>query len=141
MKYITTADESRSLDREAMKSYGFPEAVLMENAGSDVVSLIQPEIDWKGKSVVVVCGTGNNGGDGFVIARYLCALTASVAVLLCGNEAHMSETARLYRRIVEKMWVQVIPVSEDTDWETPLESADVIVDALIGTGLSERSAA
>ena len=40
MKYITTADESRSLDREAMKSYGFPEAVLMENAGSDVVSLI-----------------------------------------------------------------------------------------------------
>ena len=138
MKYITTADESRSLDREAMKSYGFPEAVLMENAGSDVVSLIQPEIDWKGKSVVVVCGTGNNGGDGFVIARYLCALTASVAVLLCGNEAHMSETARLYRRIVEKMWVQVIPVSEDTDWETPLESADVIVDALIGTGLSRE---
>ena len=58
MKYITTADESRSLDREAMKSYGFPEAVLMENAGSDVVSLIQSEIDWKGKSVVVVCGTG-----------------------------------------------------------------------------------
>lgn len=102
MKYITTADESRSLDREAMKSYGFPEAVLMENAGSDVVSLIQPEIDWKGKSVVVVCGTGNNGGDGFVIARYLCALTASVALLLCGNEAHMSEMARLYRRIVEK---------------------------------------
>lgn len=138
MKYITTADESRSLDREAMKSYGFPEAVLMENAGSDVVSLIQPEIDWKGKSVVVVCGTGNNGGDGFVIARYLCALTASVAVLLCGNEAHMSETARLYRRIVEKMGVQVIPVSEDTDWETPLESADVIVDALIGTGLSRE---
>lgn len=138
MKYITTADESRSLDREAMKSYGFPEAVLMENAGSDVVSLIQPEIDWKGKSVVVVCGTGNNGGDGFVIARYLCALSASVAVLLCGNEAHMSETARLYRRIVEKMGVQVIPVSEDTDWETPLESADVIVDALIGTGLSRE---
>ena len=85
MKYITTADESRSLDLEAMKSYGFPEAVLMENAGSDVVSLIQPEIDWKGKSVVVVCGTGNNGGDGFVIARYLCALSVSVAVLLCGN--------------------------------------------------------
>ena len=50
----------------------------------------------------------------------------------------MSETARLYRRIVEKMWVQVIPVSEDTDWETPLESADVIVDALIGTGLSRE---
>lgn len=138
MKYITTADESRSLDREAMKSYGFPEAVLMENAGRDVVSLIQPEIDWKGKSVVVVCGTGNNGGDGFVIARYLCAQTASVAVLLCGNEAHMSETARLYRRIAEKMGVQVIPISEDTDWETPLESADVIVDALIGTGLSRE---
>ena len=138
MKYITTADESRSLDREAMTSYGFPEAVLMENAGRDVVSLLRPEIDWKGKSVVVVCGTGNNGGDGFVIARYLCALSASVAVLLCGNEAHMSETARLYRRIIEKMWVQVIPVSEDTDWETPLESADVIVDALIGTGLSRE---
>ena len=138
MKYITTADESRSLDREAMTSYGFPEAVLMENAGRDVVSLLRPEIDWKGKSVVVVCGTGNNGGDGFVIARYLCALSSSVAVLLCGNEAHMSETARLYRRIIEKMGIQVIPVSEDTDWETPLESADVIVDALIGTGLSRE---
>ena len=46
MKYITTADESRSLNGEAMKSYGFPEAVLMEKAGRDVVWLIQAEIDW-----------------------------------------------------------------------------------------------
>lgn len=136
MKHVTTAAESRALDKTAMEDLGFPEAVLMENAGGDVVRLLSQEIGWSDKKVVVVCGTGNNGGDGFVIARYLCALCRGLMVVLCGNEAHQSASSHLYRRIVEEMGIRVIPASEKKKWVIPLLKADVIVDALIGTGLS-----
>lgn len=86
---LTKNEEAKFLDAMAMKEYGIPEMVLMENAGASVVRLTEPFVDWDDAFTVILCGTGNNGGDGFVAARYAAGLGAKVLVLLMGNEAHM----------------------------------------------------
>lgn len=132
---LATTKEARRLDRIAMDEYGIPEAVLMENAGSSVVRLVKESVVWKDAHVVVVCGTGNNGGDGFVIARYAQEEGAQVTVLIMGHEDHMSDASRMYRHVLEKMSVCVIPISTAKEAKLYLEEADIMVDALIGTGL------
>ncbi len=134
---LTSTEESRTLDKRAMEDYGLPEMVLMENAGASVVALTAHRVDWAGAFAVVVCGTGNNGGDGFVIARHAMARGARVMVLLMGDESHMSEASRLYRGILEKMDVPVIAIDKAADWISYIYKADILVDALIGTGLSK----
>ena len=94
---ITTAEEARQLDKKAM-DIGLTEEVLMENAGRAVIELTKDEIIWQGASVVVVAGTGNNGGDGFVAARYAKAAGASVMVITIGNEDHRKPIAKLYKK-------------------------------------------
>lgn len=133
---LATTEEARRLDRRAMEEYGIPEAVLMENAGSSVVRLMKEHISWEDTQVVVVCGTGNNGGDGFVIARYAHEEGAHVTVLVMGNEAHMSEASRMYRHVLEKMCIHVVPITKAQEAKTYLQKADIVVDALIGTGLT-----
>lgn len=110
----------------------------MENAGASVVRLTEPFVDWDDAFTVILCGTGNNGGDGFVAARYAAGLGAKVLVLLMGNEAHMSESSKLYRHTAEKMGIPVIPVSKAEEGAPYIHEADILVDALIGTGLSSE---
>lgn len=133
---LTTAEESRKLDRLAMEKYGLPEEVLMENAGAAAVSLMADEISWEGASVTVLCGTGNNGGDGFVIARYAEEAGADAVILLVGDPAHMGASAERYYVLAEKMGIQVIRVSSAAEADAWFRDASVIVDALIGTGLT-----
>ena len=135
---LVTAKEARHLDQIAMETYGIPEMVLMENAGSSVVRLMEKYISWDGKDVVVVCGTGNNGGDGFVIARYAKEAGARVSILLMGNESHMSEASTCYRRVDEKMYMNAHVVTKAQEAVPWLQRADIIVDALIGTGLKRK---
>ncbi len=135
---LTTAEEARRLDEIAMKDYGIPEMVLMENAGSAVVRLMEKYISWDGKDVVIVCGTGNNGGDGFIIARYAQEAGARVKILLMGNEDHMSEAAKCYRKVAEKMFMTARVITKASEAVSTLEGADIIVDALIGTGLKRK---
>ncbi len=133
---LTSTEESRALDKRAMEDWGFPEMVLMENAGASVVELTASHVTWDGAFVVIVCGTGNNGGDGFVIARHVAAKGAKVMVLLMGDESHMSEASKCYRAMVEKMEIPVIAIEKAADWISYIYKADILVDALIGTGLS-----
>lgn len=133
---LTTAEESRKLDRAAMEEYGLPEAVLMENAGASLVRLLEGKISWEGRDTVILCGTGNNGGDGFVAARYAAMEGADVTVLLMGNAAHMGESSRMYRKAAEKMGIPVVEISRAAEALPFVSSADILIDALIGTGLS-----
>lgn len=135
---LTKTEESRLLDSMAMKEYGIPEMVLMENAGASVVRLTQPYVDWDGAFTVILCGTGNNGGDGFVAARYAAEKGARVLVLLMGNEAHMSESSKQYKAVAEKMGIPVISISKAEEGAPYIHDADILVDALIGTGLSSE---
>ena len=133
---LTDTEESRRLDKRAMEDWGLPEMVLMENAGASVVALTDGKVTWDGAFAVIVCGTGNNGGDGFVIARHAAAKGAKVMVLLMGDESHMSEAGKCYRAMVEKMDIPVIAIEKAVDWISYIYKADILVDALIGTGLS-----
>ena len=83
---VTTAAEMRELDRLAIETYGIPGVVLMENAGAQVVRILWQEYpDLQARRVAVLCGRGNNGGDGFVIARYLHNMGVSVSVFIMGE--------------------------------------------------------
>lgn len=137
---LTTTKEARLLDQRVMEDYGLPEAVLMENAGASVIRLMSQRFSWNGRYAVIVCGTGNNGGDGFVAARYAVLAGADVIILLMGNEAHMGPSASLFRKEAEKEGIPVISLQKAEEAIPYFERADVIIDALIGTGLQKAVA-
>ena len=96
MQKVTTAAQMRNMDRIAMHGiYAIAPAVLMENAGHAVAERAGAWLEgWDGKDVVLFCGKGNNGGDGFVIARHILAAGARAYVYVLGEEADYSDAAR-----------------------------------------------
>ena len=123
--------EMRILDRNA-RHFGIRASDLMENAGKAVADFARDEFAASGKRILVVCGTGNNGGDGLVVARLL-SKEARVTVLLARPPDQLgSEETRLnFERL------QDVPVVEGLDGsEAAMSQSDLIVDALLGTGAS-----
>jgi NAD(P)H-hydrate epimerase len=138
MKLVTAA-QMQSLDRRAIHEAGIAGAVLMERAGAGVVAALAGRYGSpKGKSVTVLCGKGNNGGDGFVIARLLRRGGARVRVVLTTEEKGLTSDARtMYRRFVRLAGRAVVSTCRTgTGIEDALRGADFIVDALFGTGLT-----
>ncbi len=133
---ILTAAEARALDARVMGEYGMAEATLMKAAGTAVARILAERTDVRGSKVCVVCGTGNNGGDGFVCAKRLQKMGAKVCVLLFGDAGHMGESAKKFRRAAEKAGIPVSEIAAAAEAETLLSEADTIIDALIGTGLT-----
>jgi len=135
---LALASEMRELDRQAIKDYGIPGAVLMENAGRGLVS--EMEKAWgpvKGGKYVVFCGKGNNGGDGLVIARHLHNMGASVAVRIFSDE--MKGDALVNLKAARKMALDVKPLGKGLKAETAsVRHADAVVDAIFGTGLTQE---
>lgn len=132
---VATAEESRALDHAAMDRYALPESVLMENAGASVVHLTEGRIRWEGTSAAVVCGTGNNGGDGMVAARYAAEAGADVIILLMGDPGHMGDSACQYKKTAEAMGIPVIRIQQAGEAIPYLEKSSVVIDALVGTGM------
>ena len=131
---VFTAAEMRALDARAIRELGIPGPRLMDHAGTGAAGLIARWLaPIRGKTVVVVCGKGNNGGDGFVVARRLKARGAAVRVLLVGRRAEVrgdaADALGRWRGRVEE-------VEEPSGFARALGGADVIVDALLGTGVS-----
>src|SRR5208282_3996616 len=120
---------------------GIPASVLMENAGASVANTITELYDLKSKVVVIVGGTGNNGGDGFVIARHLANLGAFVKVALLGRDEDIkTEEAKRNWAVLSKMDVDVEKLSIQDNREIELlqewiGSSFVLVDAILGTGV------
>ena len=135
---LATAAEMRELDRRTIEEYGIPGIVLMENAGRAVVSAIAHE--WgpvEGKRYVIFCGKGNNGGDGLVIARRLHNMGAKVSVRLFSGD--MKGDAGINLNAARNMGIEIAPVSRDLSEENTLAAhADVVIDAIFGTGLSSE---
>ncbi len=138
--------EIREVDRLAIEQFGIPGVVLMENAGRGCSQLIQEH--WVTGRVVICCGKGNNGGDGFVIARYLENAGWTVKVRLAFPSAQVSGDAAIFltsiiRSKIDVRTLQSTQANESSDPETlawseflsELDAADLVVDALLGTGL------
>ncbi len=88
--------------KEVEDNCGIPKLTLMENAGRNIYQILREKFDLKNKKILVVCYHGNNGGDGFVAARYLCE-ESDVTVLFIGDESRLKEEAKTnYKRIIKK---------------------------------------
>jgi len=123
--------EVKVLDRNS-EYYGVPTLQLMENAGKGVAEFIRSTLKKQKKDILIFCGTGNNGGDGFVAARYL-AQYYNVSVFLAGTDIKTEIAQKNYR----KLGSYEIKISTSlNDLETLLANHDVIVDALLGIGLT-----
>jgi len=128
----------QALDRKAIERYGVPSLALMENAGravaAEALRLLKPV---PRPRVAVVCGTGNNGGDGFVAARHLSNAGVAVSVFVVGSVERLKNDAAVYYRVLKKCGYAGKAVRGVTaGFRKNLQSSDLIVDAVFGVGLS-----
>lgn len=147
MQKVLSAEEMRQVDRLTTEKYGIPSIILMENAAHAVANVIKDNLSGSvtGKSFLILCGKGNNGGDGAALARILWRQGAKVAVYLFGRIAETKGDARTNFEIVKKIAsdslsnnlnFQEIDSPRDlpmTEWQ----QKNVVVDALFGTGLNK----
>ena len=129
-----TRNQVRRVDRMAMEDYGISGVVLMENAGRGVADLLAQRTP--DGPVVICCGTGNNAGDGFVIARHLEIRGIACRVLVWADPSKLRGDAAVNFRILQRTDVP-IDIFADHDsarLESLLDGAAWIVDALLGTG-------
>ena len=133
---VSSAAEMRALDRKAMEEFGIPEDVLMENAGEAAYRVLEREVGATGKRIIILCGVGNNGGDGFVMARRLHAAGFDVQVSVAGDERRLSGSTLKNLEMLSRLPVRVASLQEIGPLIPELAASDVIVDALLGTGLS-----
>ncbi len=130
---VLTATQTRVAEQIAFKA-GLSGARLMENAGSAATRVIKQEYDIKGKQVVVIAGQGNNGGDGFVVARKLKEYGAKVTVILAMGIAVTPDSNAMLTR-ARQMPIPVVNFYDDTDLALRLiGAADLLVDAIFGIG-------
>jgi ADP-dependent NAD(P)H-hydrate dehydratase / NAD(P)H-hydrate epimerase len=138
MKPVLTRAQMRAFDRCAIDDCHVPGLVLMENAGRGAADVITALYAPAGLRIVVVCGTGNNGGDGFVVARHMLGRGADVSVVLAGKSEGLRGDAATNHRAFTGLGGGVVELSPGfaaADLERALAGADLIVDALFGTGL------
>jgi NAD(P)H-hydrate epimerase len=132
-KTFLTRDEVRDVDRRAIEEYGLPGVVLMENAGRGCAELIDHG------PVVICCGRGNNGGDGYVIARHLANRGIAVEIISICSIEQLKGDARINADVAVKSGLPITIASESTEWESlgsRMRESAWIIDALLGTGFT-----
>ncbi len=135
---VSSVAEMKELDRRATAEFGISQELLMENAGQAVYSVISRELGVKGNSFVVLCGGGNNGGDGLVVARKIHSAGGEVKVFLLDDESKFRGAARSNYETVSKMPIEIAPVDSVNSVILDIFEADGIVDAMLGTGLARQ---
>ena len=139
MRVLNSA-QMREADRRTIEEIGIPSLVLMENAGRQVVAAMEAmHSDLLERQVAVLCGRGNNGGDGFVVARTLLQRGVDVSVFLIGRVADVRGDARINLEILGRLGLTVVEIADSQAWElhfSEVSDCTLIVDAIFGTGLN-----
>jgi NAD(P)H-hydrate epimerase len=135
---VAKVEEMKDLDRRATEEFGITEDLLMENAGQAVYFVMLQEIGIRGNKFVVLCGGGNNGGDGLVVARKIHSNGGEVKVFLLDNETKFKGAAKKNFEIVSRMPIEMSRVSTIDSVISELLDCDAIVDAIFGTGLVRK---
>ncbi len=136
---IVTAAQMRALDRQTIQEARIPSLTLMERAGAGTVSEMQRFFGLlKGRRITILCGKGHNGGDGLVVARLLVKQRAIVRVLLLHPVTELApDTRTMYRRLLRLAGRRLIDASPSAEHlSAHVDAAEILVDALLGTGLS-----
>jgi hydroxyethylthiazole kinase-like uncharacterized protein yjeF len=140
---VMTRDQVRAFDAWAIDELGIPGVVLMENAGRSCAELIAEKLSAiTHPRVCIFCGTGNNGGDGFVIARHLLNRRFDVVVVVCGSRSRIRGDAKANLDILKGLGALIETLNVDAEEGTSgcvstfAQNADMIVDAIFGTGLT-----
>jgi len=144
MQFLS-GQQSRNVDQLAIAEFGMSGLVLMENAGRGVADLLE-RLELKRTSrIIICCGKGNNGGDGFVLARHLLVRNYLPTVLLFADPAELTGDALVNYRILQSLKFSVSVLSDDamssqttTELFDQLSGEDWIVDALLGTGVKGK---
>ncbi len=134
-----TSDQMYRIEENGHSVLGMPRFLMMENAGHGLADFVARRFkNLKNKRIVAVCGTGNNGGDGFVASRHLAGYGAKITVVLLGSPSSLrSEEARLNWALIEKMTsIEIIFGKELTDEvKSRIAKANIIFDGIFGTGI------
>jgi NAD(P)H-hydrate epimerase len=129
-----SGEQIRRIDRLAVEQYAMPSILLMENAGHNAARIIETEYPLGiYRRVVIFCGPGNNGGDGFVIARHLHNTGRTITIILTVPAGKLKGDALTNYQIVSKMPVPILPADAA---EESLAGTDLVIDALLGTGFA-----
>jgi hydroxyethylthiazole kinase-like uncharacterized protein yjeF len=135
---VLNTQQMREADRQTIDEIGIPDLVLMENAGRQAVAAMEAAFeDLAASKVAVLCGRGNNGGDGFVVARTLAQRGIEAIVFLLGSVADVRGTARTNLEILGRIGLTVVEITNAQEWElhfTEVSECDLVVDAIVGTG-------
>ena len=136
---ILNAAQMREADRRTIEDIGISSLVLMENAGRQVVAALEAAYESRlNGRVAVLCGRGNNGGDGFVVARTLIQRGVDTAVFVIGTIADVRGDARVNLAILGRLGVTAVEIDDEQRWElhfSEISQCSLIVDAIFGTGL------
>jgi NAD(P)H-hydrate epimerase len=136
---VLTAAQMREADRLTTERYGIPGIELMEKAGTAIAEFLREKFaDITSRKILVLCGKGNNGGDGLVVARLLKDFGGAAVVFLFANPGSVEGDAAANLKRWRQGLGELFVVTSDAEWESArvaLAEADLIVDALLGTGL------
>ncbi len=137
--YLVTADEMQKMDRLTIESFGLPGRILMENAGLGATLFFLDQFKGaENKKIGVIAGRGNNGGDGFVIARYLAQKGINVTVYLLSERQKVSGDAAANLKLLSPLKIPVIEMPDVESYsahKTAMRHEAIWIDAIFGTGL------
>ena len=133
---IARVEEMKNMDIDAIRQYGINDNLLMENAGLAVYQAIAKHFMIKDSLFLIFCGTGNNGGDGLVLARKLLSNGANVKVCLLGEPEKYQNAARDNWHIIQKLKLPVFIKPKIEEINSIIQPNQIIIDAIFGTGLT-----
>lgn len=135
---VSLSKEMREIDKVSFEQYGLPAVVLMENAGHRVAEAVDSLVKGvAGKTICVLAGSGNNGGDALCAARHIQNMGAKIKLFLVGDSTHFSEAAMVMYRALNAMKLEMHSLESDRDWDRlhfALKFADGALDGMLGTG-------
>ncbi|MBQ3725983.1 MAG: NAD(P)H-hydrate dehydratase [Selenomonadaceae bacterium] len=137
---VALAKQMHEIDKSAVEEYGLPELSLMESAGHRVFEATKNLLGGVSKkSICILAGSGNNGGDALTAARYLSNAGARVKIFLLGDKDHRTASLNVQMRILRGMGVELQQLESDRAWErlqVTLRFSDAVIDGVLGTGFS-----
>ncbi len=136
---VLSVKESREIDNYTIQNIGIPGVVLMENAGLSVFEMIKEYVDMKNlRKVLIIAGKGNNGGDGFVVARHFYNEKIDVSVILLGEEGELKGDALIEYNIIKNLGLNIKRFKSLGQMKKEIQGADIIIDAIFGTGFKGK---